>query len=626
MVAEIFAEPCVPGFIDDPNSARLRVGAGAALDRRDDTEVDAGKMGVGTKMIADHNLTGSFQFSHDSVGFRFLDLAAPQSSIQLGHEPGLLTAAENLEDGFANLVWFSGACGSGSAIHFKATQPAAVCAELYGSAFTLSNRAAPIERPSVALLKLPRPCANLCFLMAAEQSANPLREIPSLDHLLKHTGCEGLLARYNRAYVTEQCRAVLDQLRGEIRQGKNRSVNLSEDAILERLEQRIALDSQPGHIRVMNATGTILHTNLGRALLSQNAIDAMTAVARHPVNLEYDLAAGKRGKREETLETLLVELTGAEAATVVNNNAAAVLLGLNTLAEGREVIVSRGELIEIGGSFRIPEIMAKSGAILREVGSTNRTHPADYENAITDRTALLLKVHTSNYKVVGFTAEVSLEQMVAIGTKHDLPVMEDLGSGALIDLGKYGLPKEPIVSERIQAGADVVTFSGDKILGGPQAGLMVGKKSLIARMNKNPLQRALRCGKLTLAALEATLRRYRQSTDIVREIPTLRAFTRPVEEIRALGEELAPRLQAALGDGFQVQLQESTAQIGSGALPTEELPTIVITIEHQKLGASAIAQKFRAADPPIIGRISDEKFLLDLRMIFDAEDLMPNWT
>jgi L-seryl-tRNA(Ser) seleniumtransferase len=462
--------------------------------------------------------------------------------------------------------------------------------------------------------------------MTAEQTAQLLREIPSLDHLLKHARCAALLARYNRDYLTVQCRAVLDELRGEIRQGKSRAPDLSEEAIIERLEQRILLDSRSGHIRVVNATGTILHTNLGRALLSQSAIDAMTAVARHPVNLEYDLAVGKRGKREESLETLLIALTGAEAATLVNNNAAAVLLGLNTLAEGREVIVSRGELIEIGGSFRIPEIMAKSGAVLKEVGSTNRTHAADYENAINDKTALLLKVHTSNYKVVGFTAEVTLDQMVAIGRKHSLPVMEDLGSGALIDLAEYGLPKEPLVAERIQNGADVVTFSGDKILGGPQAGLIVGKKNLIARMNKNPLQRALRCGKLTLAALEATLRRYRQSPDIVHEIPTLRAFTRTLDEIRELGEQLVPRLRAALGAGFGIQLQKSTAQIGSGALPTEELPTIVVTIVHQNLGASAIAARFRAADPPIIGRIKDDRFLLDLRMTFDADDLVPNWT
>jgi L-seryl-tRNA(Ser) seleniumtransferase len=449
--------------------------------------------------------------------------------------------------------------------------------------------------------------------------------LPSIDSLLKHSRCEALLTRYNREYVAQQCRAVIHRLRGEIREARNRAVDVSEETILDRIEAQIALDGRPGHVRVVNATGTILHTNLGRALLCQAAIDAMMEVADHPINLEFDLAAGKRGKREEALAGLLVALSGAEAATVVNNNAAAVLLGLNTLAQGKEVIVSRGELIEIGGAFRIPEIMAKSGAILREVGATNRTHPADYENAINENTALLLKVHTSNYKVVGFTAEVSLEQLVAIGKKHKLPVMEDLGSGALIDLSRYGLPKEPIVAERIQSGADVVTFSGDKILGGPQAGLLVGKKDLIGRMNRNHLQRALRCGKLTLAALEATLRRYLQSPNIVEEIPTLRAFTRTIEEIRSMGEAVIPQLSAALGEGFSIALGESTAQIGSGALPTEELPTMVIGIEHPKLGADAIAQKFRAAQPPIIGRIKNDRFLLDLRTIFDPDDLIPTF-
>ena len=456
----------------------------------------------------------------------------------------------------------------------------------------------------------------------ADPTATLLRELPSIDRLLNHARCAALLTRYNRDYVTQKCRAALDQLRANIRQGKSQLLN--DDAILDQVEAQIELESRPGHIRVVNATGTILHTNLGRALLSQAAIDAMVAVAGKPINLEYDLAAGKRGKREETLEQLLVDLTGAEAATVVNNNAAAVLLGLNSLAQGKEVIVSRGELIEIGGAFRIPEIMAKSGAILREVGATNRTHPADYENAINENTALLLKVHTSNYKVVGFTAEVTLEQMVAIGKKHNLPVMEDLGSGALIDLSLYGLSKEPLVGERIAAGADVVTFSGDKILGGPQAGLMVGKKELIGKMNKNHLQRALRCGKLTLAALEATLRRYRQSPNIVEEIPTLRAFTRSVDEVRAMGQSVMPKLETALGKDFQLALQDSTSQIGSGALPTEELPTVVITVAHPKRSANAIAKQFRQADPPIIGRIQDDKFLLDLRTIFDAKTSSPN--
>jgi len=457
----------------------------------------------------------------------------------------------------------------------------------------------------------------------AEQPATLLRELPSIDRLLNHSRCAALLTRYNRDYVTQKCRVALDHLRAMIRQGKGQL--LDDDAILDKVEAQIEMESRPGHIRVVNATGTILHTNLGRALLSQAAIDAMVAVAGKPINLEYDLAAGKRGKREETLEQLLVDLTGAEAATVVNNNAAAVLLGLNSLAQGKEVIVSRGELIEIGGAFRIPEIMAKSGAILREVGATNRTHPADYENAINENTALLLKVHTSNYKVIGFTAEVTLEQMVAIGKKHNLPVMEDLGSGALIDLSAYGLAKEPLVGERIAAGADVVTFSGDKILGGPQAGLMVGKKELIGKINKNHLQRALRCGKLTLAALEATLRRYRQSPNIVEEIPTLRAFARAVNEVRAMGQAVLPKLQTLLGNGYQLSLQDSTSQIGSGALPTEELPTVVISVKNSNLSADAIAKRFRHADPPIIGRIQDEKFLLDLRTIFDVKDLVPEF-
>jgi L-seryl-tRNA(Ser) seleniumtransferase len=459
----------------------------------------------------------------------------------------------------------------------------------------------------------------------AEQARNLFRELPSIDRLLNHSRCEALLVRYHHDYVTAKCREILEELRANMKQGKTRADELKEEAILARVEDRVHLESRPGHVRVINATGTILHTNLGRALLPQAAIEAMTSVAVHAVNLEYDLAVGKRGKREETLEKLLVELTGAEAATVVNNNAAAVLLALNSLADGKEVIVSRGELIEIGGSFRIPEIMAKSGAVLREVGSTNRTHPEDYENAINEKTALLLKVHTSNYKVVGFTAEVELEQLVAIGKKHNLPVMEDLGSGAFIDLNRYGLAKEPIVSERIHAGAGVVTFSGDKVLGGPQAGLLVGKKSLISRMNKNHLQRALRCGKLTLAALEATLRLYRQSPDVTEAIPTLKAFTRSLDDIRRVAEGAVPRLQTALGDGFQVALEESSSQIGSGALPTEELPTFAIAIRHGAESAHRIAARFRAANPPVIGRIHDDRFLLDLRTIFDPEDIIPHF-
>jgi L-seryl-tRNA(Ser) seleniumtransferase len=424
--------------------------------------------------------------------------------------------------------------------------------------------------------------------------------------------------------VTRHCRNILDELRTEIRQGGSvASSELSEASIVARLERRIAAEREPRLTRVVNATGTVLHTNLGRALLPQAAIDAIGRVAGHPVNLEYDLARGERGQREEPVERLLVALTGAEAATVVNNNAAAVLVALNTIASGREVVVSRGELIEIGGAFRLPEVMEKSGAILKEVGTTNRTHPEDYQRAIGPQTGLLLKVHTSNYKIVGFSSEVTLGELVAIGNQHHVPVMEDLGSGALVDLSRYALPKEPVVAERLALGTDVVTFSGDKVLGGPQAGLVVGKKHWISQISRNPLHRAVRCGKLTIAALEATLKLYQESGNLTEDVPTLRAFVRPIAELERMAERVIPSLQRALGDGFHLTVENSTAQIGSGALPTEELPSKIIAVENEKIGAESIAARFRNSSPPILGRIRDGRFLLDLRTIFDPEDLIP---
>jgi len=452
-----------------------------------------------------------------------------------------------------------------------------------------------------------------------------LRDLPSVDRLLGHPKVGPLLSRFRRDYVTAQCRHILNELRHALRQGGAVDATaLEDDAIVARLTGRLEQGQAPALTRVVNATGTVLHTNLGRALLPQAAIDALTLAAAHPVNVEYDVARGERGRRETPIERLLVDLTGAEAATVVNNNAAAVLLTLNTLAEGREVVVSRGELIEIGGAFRVPEIMAKSGAILREVGTTNRTHPKDYEDAITDRTALLLKVHTSNYRIVGFHAEVALPDLAAIGRARGVPVVEDLGSGALVDLSRYGLPKEPLVGERVGLGADVVTFSGDKVLGGPQAGLIVGRTELVSRIMKNPLHRALRCGKLTIAALEATLRLYQQSTDPVGEIPTLSAFTRSMADIARMGDELMPKLQRVLGPEFRLSLEDSTSQVGSGALPTEEIPTKVVAIRHDGLSADRLAARFRAAHPPILGRIRDDRFLLDLRAVLDADDLIPH--
>jgi len=457
--------------------------------------------------------------------------------------------------------------------------------------------------------------------------ADALRELPAVSRLLAHPRTERLLARVNRELVVRTCREVLDELRRAMRNGRAPDAAALElDAIVDRLEARIAAPSEGGLQRVVNATGTVLHTNLGRALLPQAAIDALLVAAAHPVALEYDLARGERGRREQAIAELLAGLTGAEAATVVNNNAAAVLLALNTIASGKEVIVSRGELIEIGGAFRIPEIMARSGAVLREVGTTNRTHVADYEAAITDRTALLLKVHTSNYRIVGFVADVKLPELAALGRTHGLPVMEDLGSGALVDLRRFGLPQEPVVADRVALGADLVTFSGDKVLGGPQAGLVVGRAALVAKLQENPLHRAVRCDKLTIAALEATLRLYRESPDVARDIPTLGALARPLAEIQETATRAAAALERALGPGFRLSIERATSQIGSGALPTEEIPTAVIVVRHDALGADALAERFRRARPPILGRISHDRFLLDVRMIVDPGDLVPRWT
>jgi L-seryl-tRNA(Ser) seleniumtransferase len=454
-----------------------------------------------------------------------------------------------------------------------------------------------------------------------------LRGLPSVDRLLKHARAETWLANLNREYVTRHCREVLEGLRLEIAGGQLvRPDELDEDSILNLVERRIDLD-RPSQLRtVVNATGTVLHTNLGRALLPQAAIDAMCRVAAQPANIEYDLGRGGRGRREALIEELLVSLTGAEAATVVNNNAAAVLVAVNSIASGKEVVVSRGELVEIGGAFRIPEILAKSGAVLREVGTTNRTHPHDYEHAIGANTGLLLKVHTSNYRIVGFSSEVPLGELVAIGRRHHIPVMEDLGSGALVDLSQYGLPKEPLVSEQVALGAEIVTFSGDKVLGGPQAGLIVGTRTWLTQIARNPLHRAVRCGKVTIAALEATLKLYQQSSEITSEIPTLRTFTRSLREIEELGTKVVPSLRRALGEGFHVSLEDSTCQAGSGALPTEELPTKVIAVESNGVTAEGLAAQFRAAHPPIIGRIHDGRFLLDLRTIFGVEELIPRWS
>jgi L-seryl-tRNA(Ser) seleniumtransferase len=394
-------------------------------------------------------------------------------------------------------------------------------------------------------------------------------------------------------------------------------------AIVAEAARRLASLARPGLTPVVNATGVLVHTNLGRAPLPADVIDAIAAAARGTVALEYDVERGVRGDRDDVVARDLVALTGAEAATVVNNNAAAVVLALNTLADGREVIVSRGELVEIGGSFRLPDILAKSGARLREVGTTNRTHLDDYRTAIGPDTAVLLKVHTSNYRVVGFTSSVGLHDLVTLARPHGLTVVEDLGSGALVDLGALGLPKEPVVRERVAAGADLVTFSGDKLLGGPQAGIIVGRAELIRRVRANPLRRALRPGKLIVAGLAATLRLYRAAPDLATTFPVLCAASRSLEAVEETAYAAAELVASALGAEFQVALVESECEIGSGALPTAVLPSRALAISHRTLGADAVARRFRASNPPIIGRIHDGAFLLDVRAITDPSSLVP---
>lgn len=450
-----------------------------------------------------------------------------------------------------------------------------------------------------------------------------LRALPPVDECLRAALRDPALGGFGHGYLRLLVRRAQGALRAGLLSGASGTAPVREELVAEivrRVAAAAAADEAPLK-EVVNATGVVLHTNLGRALLAESAIEAAVIAARSPVNLEYDLESGGRGDRDALVEEELCALTGAETATVVNNNAAAVLLALNSIAEGREVIVSRGELVEIGGSFRIPDVMGRSGARLREVGTTNRTHPADYVSAIGSETAMLLKVHPSNYRIVGFTAEVSLAELVRIGNAHNLPVMEDLGAGALIDMTRYGLPSEPQVAERVAAGAGLVTFSGDKLLGGPQAGLIVGQRRLIDRLKANPLRRALRCDKLTLAALGATLRLYLRSGDLGAELPTLRLLRRTPGELENAAVRARGILAERLGDGYTIEVVVSAAEIGSGALPAEEIESRALRITHREHSPDAIAALFRHARPPVIGRITDGAFHLDMRMIEDPAAL-----
>ncbi|MBS0312710.1 MAG: L-seryl-tRNA(Sec) selenium transferase [Proteobacteria bacterium] len=460
---------------------------------------------------------------------------------------------------------------------------------------------------------------------AGDAAARP-EHLPSVDRVLRLPAVAALIERHGRSLVTTQTREQLEQWRGELRSGSLDRAALADPTIGACIEARVAKRLAPRMKPLINLTGTVIHTNLGRSVLASEALGHLLTTMAAPNNLEYDLADGGRGDRDSLVEELLCTLTGAEAATVVNNNAAAVLLTIAALARDREVIVSRGELVEIGGAFRMPDVMASAGATLREVGTTNRTHPHDYERAIGAQTALLMKVHTSNYSVQGFTATVDEATLAALAHRHGLPLASDLGSGALVDLAAYGLPHEPMPQEMLRAGCDVVSFSGDKLLGGPQAGLIVGRREFIGRIRKTPLKRALRVSKLPLAALEATLRLYLEPEQLGHALPTLRHLTRPTAAIEAQAKALMPRVSAALAPRFRVTTEATLSQIGSGSLPVDRLPSFALrispTVTSRKGVGSALDHlhaALRALPRPVIGRIGDDALWLDLRCL-EAED------
>jgi L-seryl-tRNA(Ser) seleniumtransferase len=456
--------------------------------------------------------------------------------------------------------------------------------------------------------------------------ASLLRQLPQVDDLLRHPELAPAIGPLPRSLAAAVVRRILAEARRTINALPPEALppQLDETALLQNLREALFAAAKPMLRRVVNATGVVIHTNLGRSPLGAACLEQLLEVASRYNTLEYDLARGARGSRQDHLEGLLQELTGAEGVLVVNNNAAAVLLALNTLAAGQEVVISRGQLVEIGGSFRLPEIMAASGAILREVGTTNKTYLKDFEKAITSETAVLLKVHPSNFRILGFTHEVTLAEMVDLGRRYDLKVVEDLGSGCLVDLSRYGLEKEPTVQETLKAGADLVLFSGDKLLGGPQAGLILGNREVVGALRKNPMTRALRPDKMTLAALEATLRLYLEEPRALMEIPTLRMLTRPVAELDRQARALARRLRRRFGARFKVEVVESEGRAGGGALPQASLPSRALALTIPPLAPQELEARLRQAVTPVIGRVERGVVVLDLRTLLpgDQEALM----
>ena len=444
-----------------------------------------------------------------------------------------------------------------------------------------------------------------------------LSQLPSVDECIKSPFGEEWLLKYYRNIIVRSVRETIDSKRKELLDGADPDISI--DTIAAEIEETIVRHSEYKLRPLINASGVVIHTNLGRSILSDKALENIVSTAGSYSNLEYEIAKGKRGKRYAHIKDILVELTGAEDAVVVNNNAAAVLICLDTFAKGREVIVSRGELVEIGGSFRIPEVMKSSGAILREVGTTNKTHMVDYENAVCGNTGLLLKVHQSNYKISGFTEEVPVPDLVKVGKEFRIPVVSDLGSGCMISLRPYGVHDEPTVQEVIKEGADLVTFSGDKLLGGPQSGIIVGRKKLVQKIQQNPMMRAMRIDKMTFAALEATFMQYLDEGKALKNIPTLRMLTESGDIIKKRAKKILNTLKKSISDKAVMEVQPDQSRAGGGSLPEADFPTFVVSIKPHNMSINALEKKLRLGDPTVIARIKEDILLIDARTIQDRE-------